>query len=238
MTTQNNKETRNNLDNYLIKWEVFSGKEGVDEGIRIEAEDVATKEIMLKDIPQNKIGSLTHNLVDNCRGMASLLESALKPSELHTSVTAQLALVGLHLLFEHRAVFKTFAFKVLLERQLTNTETRFEQVARSLHQQLVAVQNDVRHLNEENAALKQEIDRLWRAVRSPFYSFEPEGVKVKLPILFQNCFLQELCFRSFSQRKSLLKSARSCFLFTFRFFPIFQTQTKPSPPFQKKKKKV
>jgi len=99
--------------------------------------------------------------------MLSFLQSAFNSQDTHTTVTIQTVPAGLQLSFEYKTVFKTLAFEILLERQPTNTETRFEQAARSLHQQLVVAQNEIQRLGAENAALKLEIDKVWKVLRSP-----------------------------------------------------------------------
>jgi len=173
------------------------GNDGV--GVRVVAEDVVTKEVFVKFIPQKEVPSLTQNLIDDCDGLAMLLETSLSKAtdaHHHTSVSTKLVAKSgpwlssssLSLVFEHRTVFKkTFKFEILLERSRSTSattgdtselEARFDRVARSLHQQLVVAQNDIRHLSEENATLKTEVERLERervaltSLRTPFFAFE------------------------------------------------------------------
>lgn len=156
------------LNSYHFKWEIYRSK-GKDEGVRIEAEDIATKALLLKDISLQDIPVITQQLVDSCQGLMNIMQVAFDPQDNAVNVCPISARnnLGMELEFCYKTPFKIFSFRLLLEKQSIDADNQLEQIARSFHQQLSTMDKTVRTLQEENSMLKEEIQKLWEALKSP-----------------------------------------------------------------------
>ena len=156
------------LNSYHFKWEIYQSK-GKDEGVRIEAEDIATKALLLKDISLQEIPVITQQLVDSCQGLMNIMQVAFDPQDNAVNVCPISARndLGMELEFCYKTPFKIFSFRLLLEKQSIDADNQLEQIARSFHQQLSTMDKTVRTLQEENSMLKGEIQKLWEALKSP-----------------------------------------------------------------------
>jgi len=154
--------TNGQLQNYLVRWEVYQTTEEKNEGVRIEAEEVITKDLLMRDLTNKEIATVTHNFIDNCHGLVQFLQIVVGYRDPSTTVDLLPVSAGLKMMFTYQTPFKVFSFELLLERQSVETETRFEQVARSLHQQLVAAQLAIEALQEDYSKLKEENQKLMK----------------------------------------------------------------------------